>query len=399
MTGSAGGRTARAPPGMEGNVKHVTLALLLLTAIGAMAQDAAPGERAGILVPQAVGVANLGDDPAGARTIALLDAQRLAIESALGVMVKSETEVDKYELVADRITTATPEGFVYDLEVVSEGAVPDQKVYEVVIRCRVGTGALITRIAEDFPDVYEYLERPRLVILLDEKDRDGHPGQAVTTALAEAFTARGLDVVERAQLEALGERDKLQQAAQGNGEAIAWLAAQLQAEVMIYGAAKEGATGWDVQARVVHAWDARIIAAGLAQGATAQACARGLLPGPAVADDLVVKMLGRWLADPTLLTITLARATYPQVSGLVKTLQPMTRPRTIDLAKQRECSRIPTFGQATMRSYNPRASLLEIRTPLRRMAAIEALGAMMDPLGYEITGVNGLRVDLAPKPE
>lgn len=372
--------------------------LLMLVAGVVRGQDPAP-ELAGILVPQAVGVANLGADPAAARTIALLDAQRQAIESALGVMVKSETEVDKYELVADRITTATPEGFVFGVEVVNEGAVPADQLYQVTIRCRVGTGALVTKLAESFPDVYELLERPRLVILLDEKDAAGQPGQAVTTALAEAFTARGMDVVEKAQLDALGERDKLQQAAQGNGEAIAWLAAQLQAEVMIYGAAKETAQGWDAQVRVVHAWDARIIAAGLASGANATACARGLLPGPSVDDDLIVTMLSRWLADPTLLTVTLARATYPQVSKLVKDLQVQSRPRTVDLAQPAECSRIPAFGQATMRSFNPRASLLEIRTPLRRMAAIEALGAAMDPLGYEITGVNGLRVDLAPKPQ
>jgi len=88
------------------------LALLILAAALARGQETAVVERAGILVPQAIGVANLGADQAGARTIALLDAQRQAIESALGVMVKSETEVDKYELVADRITTATPEGFV-----------------------------------------------------------------------------------------------------------------------------------------------------------------------------------------------------------------------------------------------------------------------------------------------
>ncbi len=375
------------------------LALLILAAALARGQETAVVERAGILVPQAIGVANLGADQAGARTIALLDAQRQAIESALGVMVKSETEVDKYELVADRITTATPEGFVYGVEIVTEGAVPAEQLYQVTIRCRVGTGALVTKIAEEFPDVYEALERPRLVILLDEQNRAGQPGQAVATALAEAFTARGLDVVEQAQLEALGERDKLQQAAQGNGETIAWLAAQLQAEVMLYGAAKETAQGWDAQVRVVHAWDARIIAAGLAQGANAEACARGLLPGPSVADDLLVTMLSRWLADPTLLTVTLARATYPQVSKLVRDMQTETRPQTVDLARPAECSRIPRFGQATMRSYNPRASLLEIRTPLRRMSAIEALGAAMDPLGYEITGVNGLRVDLAPKPQ
>jgi len=126
---------------------------------------------------------------------------------------------------------------------------------------------------------------------------------------------------------------------------------------------------------------ARIIAAGLAQGANAEACARGLLPGPSVADDLLVTMLSRWLADPTLLTVTLARATYPQVSKLVRDMQTETRPQTVDLARPAECSRIPRFGQATMRSYNPRASLLEIRTPLRRMSAIEALGAAMDPLG------------------
>jgi len=380
-------------------MKAMRLALLIFVAGLARGQDAPVVERAGILVPQAVGVANLGDDAAAARTIALLDAQRQAIESALGVMVKSETEVDQYELVADKITTATPEGFVYGVEVINEGAVPADKVYQVTIRCRVGTGELITKIAEEFPDVYEMLERPRLVILLDEKDRDGKPGQAVTTALAAAFTNRGIDVVEKAQLDALGDRDKLQQAAQGNGEAIAWLAAQLQAEVMVYGAAKETDRGWDAQVRVVHAWDARIIAAALAEGANAEACARGLMPGPSVADDLLVTMLGRWLADPTLLTVTLAQATYPQVSKLVKDMQTQTRPRTVDLTNQAECSRIPAFGQATMRSFNPRASLLEIRTPLRRMSAIEALGAAMDPLGYEITGVNGLRVDLAPKPK
>ncbi len=360
----------------------------------AMAQEA---DQNGILVPRAVGVAALGDDLAATRDRALLDAQRHAVEAALGVAISSKSKIDLYELIEDKVSVESVRGVCFAQEILEEKRDDAQKSYLITIRCRVATRPLVVDVAQQLPELYEHLERPRLVLLINEKKADGSPGQAISTALSKLLLERGFDVVDQAQLDALGDRAKVQQALQGNPEAEAWLATSLDAEILVKGAATAAAGGCDAQVRVLNAYDAKLLAAATAQSADAEGVARKLVPAKAGKDDLIAQILASWLARPTQLTLVMANAKYNEVRDLVKRLQPFTQPREVDMTKPSQSSELPRFSGARMRNYNPKLSKVEVESPLRRMAAIEAVEQIMTGLGYEITGVNGLLLDLAPK--
>ena len=365
--------------------RWIALCFGLVGAFAATAADTpVPNVRPGIPVPAATGVAELTDNYPASRDRAWLDAKRRAVEMGLGVMVKSTTKVDLHQLVEDKIDVQSVKGFVFDDQVIKEQKNEADKTISVTISCRVGTKALVCEIAEELPSVYAIVEKPRLAVLLNEKQADGTKGDAVTTGLAKCLLDRGLDVVEKSQIDALADRDKVAQTALGNGEAIAWLAAQLNIEILVCGSAATTAAGCNVQARVVNAWDARIIAAGVAQGASPLAAARGLVPGPRDSDDLVVTMLGGWLANPTLLTLTLSRMKFSEVQNLVKQLQPTHRQTAIDMTQAAAGTRLPAIGAALLRNYNPTMSTVEVRTPLRRMPAIDAISSILDGVGYGI---------------
>ncbi|MCC7493458.1 MAG: hypothetical protein IT204_13975 [Fimbriimonadaceae bacterium] len=363
----------------------------------ALAGAQPPAGREGILVPRAVGVANLAGDFAAARERALVDAKRNAVEAALGVMVKSETKVELYELVADQAQVESREGVVFDDQILEEKRDDAAQAVYVTIRCRVASRPLIAQLEQGFPQVYAAIEKPRLAVVLAETG-----GQRIGTGLVQQLLQAGLEVVDKQQIDALGDADQVAQAAAGNPAAMAWLVGQaksnLNVELLLVGRADGTAGAASAEVRVVNTWDARIIAAGQAQGADAAAVVRGLLPGGAEQRDLLGQMLATWVTQPTTITLTLSKASFQQVRDLLSGLEPFRRPRTVDFTRPAESSRLPIVGEAIRRSFSPAVSLVEIRTPLRRSAAIDAVSELVGQLGFSITNVDGLRINAAPAP-
>ena len=79
-----------------------------------------------------------GDEPA-ARDRALEDAQRKAVESAVGTMISAETVMENYQIISDRIL-AKSSGYIKNYTIKSSG--PDNGIYKVVIKASVATGNL-----------------------------------------------------------------------------------------------------------------------------------------------------------------------------------------------------------------------------------------------------------------
>ena len=79
-----------------------------------------------------------GDEPA-ARDRALEDAQRKAVESAVGTMISAETVMENYQIISDRIL-AKSSGYIKNYNIVSSGA--ENGIYKVVIKALVATGNL-----------------------------------------------------------------------------------------------------------------------------------------------------------------------------------------------------------------------------------------------------------------
>ena len=80
------------------------------------------------------------NDVANARDKALADAFRKAVEQAIGAMVSSETVVENYQLISDKILTRA-RGFVKTYNVISEGEI-EEGLYQVEIEAQVASAAL-----------------------------------------------------------------------------------------------------------------------------------------------------------------------------------------------------------------------------------------------------------------
>jgi hypothetical protein len=104
-----------------------------------------------------------GDEPA-ARDRALEDAQRKAVESAVGTMISAETVMENYQIISDRIL-AKSAGSIKNYTITSSG--PDNGIYKVVIKALVATGNL----SGDVDAISSLLKRkgmPRVFVVVPE---------------------------------------------------------------------------------------------------------------------------------------------------------------------------------------------------------------------------------------
>ncbi len=88
------------------------------------------------------GIAPLGPD---SENLALRDAMRKAIQQVLGVMVESQTLVENFQVISDKILTAS-QGYVSDYKIVSSGLEPSKEVYKVIIQAKVKRKAILDDI-------------------------------------------------------------------------------------------------------------------------------------------------------------------------------------------------------------------------------------------------------------
>ncbi|MDI6777100.1 MAG: flagellar assembly protein T N-terminal domain-containing protein [Syntrophales bacterium] len=124
-----------------------------------------------------------------ARDKAIDNAQRNAVEKAVGVMVTSSTEVENFQLKLDRILSES-RGFINTYRIISEKREGD--TYQVTIEANVGMGKLKERI-EAINIIMTRKSKPRLMIIFS--------GQAQKDAIAEAamtryFIAKGFKLVD-----------------------------------------------------------------------------------------------------------------------------------------------------------------------------------------------------------
>ncbi|HIE51427.1 MAG TPA: hypothetical protein EYP85_06675, partial [Armatimonadetes bacterium] len=106
---------------------------------------------------------------AAARDEALADARRNAVEQGIGVFVSSETLVENYQLIYDRILTKSREGMVANVKVLQEG--PDQNFPDQLYRVRIRALVSLVPIAQellDLNELYQRRGRPRFMVVLEE---------------------------------------------------------------------------------------------------------------------------------------------------------------------------------------------------------------------------------------
>lgn len=112
----------------------------------------------------AEGVATVGSDPAAARDKAIEDALRRAVEQAVGTMVESETAVENYQLLSDKIYSQS-RGYVKDYSITSEKQ--DGNMFRVTISAQVSAGDLNSDLSA-IGLLHRRMKYPRVMVMIVE---------------------------------------------------------------------------------------------------------------------------------------------------------------------------------------------------------------------------------------
>ncbi len=218
------------------------LAILLSVIIGvAPAQYQTSGQG---VQTEVIGVGSITfNDVAAARDRAIDDAKRRAVENVLGTIIDSETRVENYQMVSDRILSWS-RGYVRDFRILSEMKKADD-LYEVRALATVDQ----SNLQEDWSAVQHLIQsmgNPRIMFLIDEQNIGESLSRyhyfevdmtASETAMMNKFLEKNFQVVDPGVVRQNKERDAIIAAINGDTKAAASIAAKLDAEVVITGKA------------------------------------------------------------------------------------------------------------------------------------------------------------------
>ena len=263
-----------------------------------------------------MGAITYNDIPA-ARDRAVQDALRKAVEQTLGTFIDSQTRVENYMVVEDRILNWT-RGYVKNYQILSERKAAED-MYEVSINATVDVSDL-QKDANAVQNLIQNMGNPRIMFLVDEKnvgesfDRYHYfevDMTAAETVLMNKFMEKNFEVVDPATVRANKERDAVLAAINGDNKAAAAIAQTLDAEVVVTGKAMVTVASGvnlggmkscqaNLTARVIDADVGTVLATALKSGAyphidevtggmKAIEKAAGLL-----ADELISKILEKW---------------------------------------------------------------------------------------------------------
>lgn len=168
----------------------------------------------------------LNNDLAQAREMAITDALRKAVEQITGTFIDVNTESKNYQIITDTIK-ANSEGYVSGYDVLDGWK--EQDYYKVRVRATVKRDA-VKQTVDSLKLTLLRAGKPRLMILIAEP--------VAETQLTQGFISSGFPVVDQSKVQQLLDTKLGQLALSGDGEALAQLAGQYQAEILIIGNAK-----------------------------------------------------------------------------------------------------------------------------------------------------------------
>ncbi len=196
-------------PRVTRSVRQLAIPVLLLAAmlgvetVWAQSQSVTAEGTAGIL----------GGDQGIARDNAIRDAQRKAVEQAVGTMIASETLVENFQVLRDSIYSKS-QGYIQKYDIVKEGAQKD--LYNVTISAVVAVGPLKNDLGA-LGLLMARVGKPRTLFMIAEQNIGqeiyvfwwswwGKGGQSFTgqtvdmavseTILKEEFLSKGFNVID-----------------------------------------------------------------------------------------------------------------------------------------------------------------------------------------------------------
>jgi len=222
-------------------VKSVCLAFFLIAtaALPAISQESKTVTSEGVAAIQ-------GNARDLARDAAIEDAQKRAVEQAIGILIDSQTQVENYQLISDKILSQT-KGYIKRYTIASETV--DSGLLRVTINAEVALGRL-TGDLSGIGILLGRMHKPRTMVMVTEQNigsdayawwLGAHGEQTdvnvVENAFMEKFTGKGFEFIDHQvaikELKVTGDyRTPDLSVAQAKT-----LAAQADAEVVIIGKA------------------------------------------------------------------------------------------------------------------------------------------------------------------
>jgi hypothetical protein len=136
---------------------------------------------------------------------ALNRALRNAVEQAVGALIDSETQVQNFQLLDDKIYSEV-KGYVKSYEIISDNGGAGG-IYTVKVKAVVALGAL-TKDVQALGIIREKLNYPRVMVLVTEYiDGVEQPQRIAGTAIEKVFMENKFPVVSKEQTEMIKERD------------------------------------------------------------------------------------------------------------------------------------------------------------------------------------------------
>ena len=212
----------------------------------------ANGQQVQTITAEGVGVV-IGGDRAIARDSAISDGLRKAVEQAVGTMVSSETLVQNFQTLNDRIYTQT-QGYIQNYKILSENAGPN--LYQVTVQATVAMGDL-QKDLQALGILLGQVGKPRIMILIAEQNIGkqyfyywwgSQRGEQADLTVAEntimdRFREKGFDFVDHNVQSKDIKVAPAFQVADLNDRAAATLGKQADAEVVIVGKALAKSVG------------------------------------------------------------------------------------------------------------------------------------------------------------
>jgi Flagellar assembly protein T, N-terminal domain len=183
----------------------------------------------------------VGNDAAAARDKAIEDALRRAVEQTVGTIVESESNVENYQLLSDKIFSHSS-GYVSHYDVISENR--DGNLLRVKISADVKSDNLQSDLAA-IGLLQRRMKYPRVAVMIAENNimgADTWQMYTVSNSQSEAtITARlkekGFNVVDPGYLRKTVTQADAQAAWQGNNDAAGRVGTKTGAEIVIVGQA------------------------------------------------------------------------------------------------------------------------------------------------------------------
>jgi len=159
-----------------------------------------------------------------ARSKALDEAQRSAVEQAVGVMVTSTTNVENFQVKMDSILTES-KGFITSYKIISEKRTGD--LYEIEIEAEISVGRLRDKMTA-IKLIMARKSKPRVMLVFSEKtSRDA----VAESAMTKYFIAHGFKMVDAQTVKKNKDYERLQDSTEK--KVISGIAHRYGAEIII----------------------------------------------------------------------------------------------------------------------------------------------------------------------